>query len=84
MDKRAAAVLGVIFGGLFLVLFAFLFLAYSAVKGGGLRQQGQANGANLARRVAVCAALGQQGMKRIDVNPSARAALQRHRLAVNS
>ena len=32
MDKRAAVVLGVIFGGLFLVLFAFLVLAYSAVK----------------------------------------------------
>ncbi len=36
MDKRAAAVLGVIFGGLFLVLFAFLILAYSAVKSGSL------------------------------------------------
>jgi protease-4 len=33
LDKRAAAVLGVIFGGLFLVLFAFLLLAYSAVRG---------------------------------------------------
>jgi protease IV len=32
VDKRAAVVLGIIFGGLFLVLFAFLFLAYSAVK----------------------------------------------------
>jgi protease-4 len=32
VDKRAAIVLGVIFGGLFLVLFAFLLLAYSAVK----------------------------------------------------
>ena len=33
MDKRAAVVLGVIFGGLFLVLFGFMLLAYSAVKG---------------------------------------------------
>ena len=33
MDKRAAIVLGVIFGGLFLVLFGFMLLAYSAVKG---------------------------------------------------
>jgi protease-4 len=33
LDKRAAVVLGVIFGGLFLVLFGFLLLAYSAVKG---------------------------------------------------
>jgi protease IV len=32
VDKRAAIVLGIIFGGLFLVLFAFLLLAYSAVK----------------------------------------------------
>jgi protease IV len=35
VDKRAAAVLSVIFGGLFLVLFAFLFLAWSAVKSTG-------------------------------------------------
>jgi len=35
LDKRAAVVLGVIFGGLFLVLFGFLLLAYSAVKGVG-------------------------------------------------
>jgi protease IV len=33
LDKRAAVVLGVIFGGLFLVLFGFMFLAWSAVKG---------------------------------------------------
>jgi protease IV len=33
LDKRAAIVLGVIFGGLFLVLFGFMLLAYSAVKG---------------------------------------------------
>lgn len=33
MDKRAAVVLSVIFGGLFLVLFGFMLLAYSAVKG---------------------------------------------------
>ena len=32
MDKRAAIVLGVIFGGLFLVLFGFMLLAYSALK----------------------------------------------------
>jgi protease-4 len=32
LDKRAAVVLGVIFGGLFLVLFGFMLLAYSAVK----------------------------------------------------
>src|SRR5947208_1256733 len=33
LDKRAAVVLGVIFGGLFLVLFGFMLLAYSAVRG---------------------------------------------------
>ncbi len=32
LDKRAAVVLAVIFGGLFLVLFGFMLLAYSAVK----------------------------------------------------
>ena len=32
MDKRAAVVLAVIFGGLFLVLFGFLVLAWSAVR----------------------------------------------------
>jgi protease IV len=32
VDKRAAVVLGVIFGGLFLVLFGFLVLAWSALK----------------------------------------------------
>src|SRR2546421_9958537 len=32
LDKRAAIVLAVIFGGLFLVLFGFMLLAYSAVK----------------------------------------------------
>jgi protease-4 len=34
VDKRAAVVLAVIFGGLFVVLFGFMLLAYSAVKGG--------------------------------------------------
>jgi protease-4 len=32
LDKRAAVVLAVIFGGLFAVLFGFMFLAWSAVK----------------------------------------------------
>ncbi len=35
MDRKSAVVLGVIFGGLFLALFAFLMLAYSAVRSGG-------------------------------------------------
>lgn len=33
MDKRALVVLGIVFGGLFLVFFAFLFLAMTAMKG---------------------------------------------------
>ncbi|MBI3183307.1 MAG: signal peptide peptidase SppA [Myxococcales bacterium] len=32
MDRRAAWVLGIVFGGLFLVLFGFLFVLYLAVK----------------------------------------------------
>ena len=57
MDKRAAAVLGVIFGGLFLVLFAFLFLAYSAVKGATLADTDTSTGA----RVAIVELRGQIG-----------------------
>ena len=34
MDKRTATVLGILFGGLFLLFFAFLVLAWSAMKGG--------------------------------------------------
>jgi protease IV len=37
LDKRAAVVLGIIFGGLFLVLFGFMLIAYSAVKGSTTR-----------------------------------------------
>jgi protease-4 len=33
-DRLALAIVGVIFGGIFLVFFGFLLLAYSAVKGG--------------------------------------------------
>ncbi len=58
MDKRAAAVLSVIFGGLFLVLFAFLFLAYSAVKGGGLAD---ATDLSTGARVAVVELRGEIG-----------------------
>jgi protease IV len=39
MERRAAWVLGIVFGGLFLCLFAFLFLMFAAVRGdsGGRR-----------------------------------------------
>ena len=36
MDKRAAVVLAIIFGGLFAVLFGFMILAWSAVKGANM------------------------------------------------
>jgi len=35
MDRRAAVVLGIVFGGLFLCLFGFLFLLFIAVRAGG-------------------------------------------------
>lgn len=40
MDKRAVVVLVVIFGSVFLALFGFLFLAWSAVDGGGRSKLG--------------------------------------------
>jgi len=51
LDKRAAVVLGVIFGGLFLVLFGFMLLAYSAVKG-------TATGVSLETETTVGARIG--------------------------
>jgi protease IV len=51
LDKRAAVVLGVIFGGLFLVLFGFMLLAYSAVKG-------TATGVSLESETSVGARIG--------------------------
>jgi protease IV len=51
LDKRAAVVLGVIFGGLFLVLFGFMLLAYSAVKG-------TATGVSLETETSVGARIG--------------------------
>lgn len=53
MDKRAAAVLSVIFGGLFLVLFAFLFLAYAAVKSTGSSLDSDSAGVTSGARLAV-------------------------------
>ncbi|AKU91038.1 signal peptide peptidase SppA [Vulgatibacter incomptus] len=43
MDKRAAIVLGVIFGGLFLALFGFLILAFSVAGGAGAGKLGAGN-----------------------------------------
>ena len=44
MDRRAAIVLGVIFGGLFLSLFAFLVLAISVVNRAGVGSKGYGSG----------------------------------------
>jgi protease IV len=57
VDKRAAVVLGIIFGGLFLVLFGFLFLAYSAVRAADLDTESSFGGA----RVGVVVASGTIG-----------------------
>lgn len=60
MDKRAAIVLSVIFGGLFLVLFSFLFLAYSTMKGAsGLDLDTASTG--VGARLAVVEIIGQIG-----------------------
>lgn len=59
MDKRAAVVLGVIFGGLFLVLFGFMFLAWSAVKGSGSDLESATTGGGA--RIAIIEAKGTIG-----------------------
>jgi protease-4 len=47
LDKRAAVVLAVIFGGLFLVLFGFMLLAWSAVKSSAFSTDLDASGARI-------------------------------------
>jgi protease-4 len=44
MDRRAAWVLGILFGGLFLSLFAFMFLFYTAVRSGSSTEEGMGRG----------------------------------------
>src|SRR5215475_4335707 len=44
MDRRAAWILGLVFGGLFLCLFAFMALAWIAVQGGRGGMMGRAGG----------------------------------------
>jgi protease-4 len=61
LDKRAAAVLGVIFGGLFLVLFAFLLLAYSAVRSTGSASQMADESTGTGARVGVVEVRGTIG-----------------------
>ena len=58
MDKRAAVVLSVIFGGLFLVLFGFMMLAYSAVKTSSFSFDAESSG---GARIGIVEAKGQIG-----------------------
>lgn len=60
MDKRAAVVLSVIFGGLFLVLFAFLFLAYAAVKS-ATSLEADSSSSTVGPRIQVVEIIGQIG-----------------------
>lgn len=61
MDKRAAVVLAVIFGGLFLVLFGFMLLAYSAVKTAAPFSTTEAETTTTGARVALIEARGTIG-----------------------
>jgi len=61
LDKRAAIVLGVIFGGLFAVLFAFLLLAHSAVKGGGLASATEGESSGSGARIGIVEVKGTIG-----------------------
>ena len=65
MDKRAAAVLAVIFGGLFAALFGFMFLAYSAVRSSGssVLDTDAASSATTGQRIAVDELFGAIGDK---------------------
>ena len=61
MDKRAAIVLGVIFGGLFLVLFGFLLLASSAMKGAGMSSAHSDDSSSSGARIGVVEVKGAIG-----------------------
>ncbi len=64
MDKRAAAVLAVIFGGLFAALFGFMALGYEAVHSSGSALDGETSGsATSGQRIAVVELFGQIGDK---------------------
>jgi protease-4 len=61
VDKRAAVVLAVIFGGLFAVLFGFMFLAYSAVKGVGTTSVSLESETSVGARIGIIEAKGTIG-----------------------
>ncbi|MFL5319762.1 MAG: signal peptide peptidase SppA, partial [Myxococcaceae bacterium] len=58
MDRRAAWVIGTVFGGLFLCLFGFLFLLFIAVRSGGSGETEDSGGGD---RVGVIEVIGQIG-----------------------
>src|SRR6202012_1598945 len=62
VDKRAAAVLAVIFGGLFAALFGFMYLAYAAVRT-GTSTLASDEGATTGARIAVIDVMGAIGDK---------------------
>jgi protease-4 len=68
LDKRAAIVLGVIFGGLFLVLFGFMLLAYSAVKGSTTRVSLETE-TTVGPRIGIVEAKGTIGELQTGVDP---------------
>ena len=57
MDKRAAVVLAIIFGGLFAVLFGFMFLAYSTVRS-ATGDAGLDNETRIGARIGIVEAKG--------------------------
>ena len=61
MDKRAAVVLAVIFGGLFLVLFGFMLLAYSALKSASFTSDIESSAGARVGIVEVKGAIGGEG-----------------------
>src|SRR5438477_4390132 len=61
MDKRAAVVLAVIFGGLFLVLFGFMLLAYSALKSASFTSDIESSAGARVGIVEVRGAIGGEG-----------------------
>ena len=68
MDKRAAVVLAVIFGGLFLVLFGFMLLAYSAVKSASFTSDVESSAGARVGLVEVKGTIGSEGPQGADAD----------------
>ena len=80
MDKRAAAVLAVIFGGLFIALFGFMYLTYAAVRSGGPSLDLDSGSTSSGARIAVVELFGQIGDKQNGVDGE-KVLKQLHKLA---